>query len=90
MRAMKRLIAIAMMVLLLVAPKMVSAETVSCTSGQYGGAVCGIQTSETVSHTVVETGSGDNQIVKLLISIAGAALVATGLYKMTYKNYFLG
>lgn len=86
---MKKLIVVATL-LLLASAAPVSAESVSCTTGQYGGAVCGIETSESVTHTVVETGAGDNQMVKLLLSIAGAALVATGLYKLTYKSYILG
>jgi hypothetical protein len=66
------------------------AETVTCRSEQYGGAVCGIETSSTVEHKVVETGAADNQIVTLLISLGAAALVASALYKLTYKSYILG
>ncbi len=70
---------------------MVRAESVSCSSQQYGGVVCGASTSTvTVEHLAVETGEGDNQMIKTLGSIAMAALVATALYKLTYKSYILG
>ena len=88
---MKKQIVIATLILLAsVAP--VSAETVrTCLSVYGGGEVCGENTTTTtVTHTVVETGASDNQMINLLLSIAGAAALATGLYKMTYKNYFLG
>jgi len=88
---MKKQIVIATLILLAsVAP--VSAETVrTCSSVYGGGEVCGENTTTTtVTHTVVETGASDNQMINLLLSIAGAAALATGLYKMTYKNYFLG
>jgi len=70
----------------------VSAETVrTCSSVYGGGEVCGETTvNTTVEHKVVETGASDNQMIKLLLSLSGAAIVATGLYKLTYKNYFLG
>lgn len=70
----------------------VRAETVrTCSSVYGGGEVCGETTTNvTVEHKVVETGASDNQILKLILSVAGAAIVATGLYKMTYKIYFLG
>lgn len=68
-----------------------SAETVrTCSSVYGGGEVCGETTTTTVTHTVVETGASDSQMIKLLLSLAGAAALATGLYKLTYKNYLLG
>jgi hypothetical protein len=86
---MKKHIVIATLVLLSsVLP--VKAETVTCRSEQYGGAVCGVETSVTVEHKVVETGASDNQMIKILTSLAGAALVASVLYKLTYKSYILG
>lgn len=88
---MKKQIVIATLILLAsVAPA--SAETVrTCSSVYGGGEVCGENTTTTtVTHTVVETGASDNQMINLLLSLAGAAALATGLYKMTYKNYFLG
>ena len=87
---MKKLIVVATLILLASATP-VKAETVTCSSEQYGGAVCGISTSsETVTHNVVNTGANDSQMFKLLLGIAGAALVATGLYKLTYRFYLLG
>ena len=86
---MKKLIVVATLLIASVAP--VSAETVTCRSEQYGGAVCGIETSSTtIEHKVVETGAGENQMIKLALGIAGAALTATVLYKLTYKSYLLG
>ena len=89
---MKKLIVATTLFALSVLP--VSAETVrTCSSVYGGGEVCGETITETkVSHDIVDTktGAGDNQMINLLLSIAGAALAATGLYKMTYKNYFLG
>lgn len=69
-----------------------SAETVrTCSSVYGGGEVCGESTTTvTVEHKVVETGADDKQMIKVLLSVAGAALVATGLYKLTYKSYILG
>lgn len=69
------------------------AETVrTCSSVYGGGEVCGetTTTTETITHEVVETGLADNQAFRILLSIAGAAALATGLYKLTYKNYILG
>ena len=86
---MKKLIVVATLLIATALPA--RAETVrTCSSVYGGGEVCGETTTTTVTHTVVETGSGDNQMTKLLLSIAGAAALATGLYKLTYKNYFLG
>ncbi len=87
---MKKLIVVTALLLTSVLPA--SAETVRTCSTVYGGGeVCGENTTTTtVTHTVVETGASDNQMINLLLSIAGAAAIATGLYKMTYKNYFLG
>ncbi len=87
---MKKLIVVATLFALTVVPA--HAETVRTCSNIYGaGEVCGETTANTtVEHKVVETGAGDNQMYKLIISLAGAALVATGLYKMTYRTYFLG
>ena len=68
------------------------AETVrTCSSVYGGGEVCGETTTNvTVEHKVVETAASDSQMIKLLLSIAGAAVVATALYKLTYKSYILG
>jgi hypothetical protein len=90
-RHMKKQIVIATLVLLASALP-VKAETVTCRSEQYGGAVCGVETSTTVEHKITEinTGASDNQMIKILTSLAGAALVASVLYKLTYKSYILG
>lgn len=69
------------------------AETVrTCSSIYGGGEFCGetTTTTTTVKHEVVETGANDNEMFTLLGSFALAALVATGLYKLTYKSYILG
>ena len=87
---MKKLIVVATLFAASVLP--VSAETVrTCSSVYGGGEVCGENTTTTtVTHTVVETGANDKQMFTMLVSVAGAALLATGLYKLTYKSYFLG
>jgi hypothetical protein len=87
---MEKLIVVVVLLISSISPA--RAETVrTCSSVYGGGEVCGENTtSTTVTHTVVETGAGDNQMIKMILSLAGAAALATGLYKMTYKNYFLG
>lgn len=87
---MKKAIVIATTLFALTATS-VSAETVrTCSSVYGGGEVCGeTTTTTTVTHEVVETGAS-NDLYKLLGSFALAALVATGLYKLTYKSYILG
>lgn len=87
---MKKLIVIATLFAFSALP--VSAETVrTCSSVYGGGEVCGESTTNvTVEHKVVETAASDSQMIKFLLSIAGAAVVATGLYKLTYKSYILG
>lgn len=87
---MKKLIVVATLLIASALPA--HAETVrTCSSVYGGGEVCGENTtSTTVTHTVVETGAGDNQMIKLALGIAGAALTATVLYKLTYKSYLLG
>lgn len=87
---MKKLIVIATLIAL--STSVVNAETVrTCSSVYGGGEVCGetTTTTTTVTHEVVETGTS-NDLYKLLGSFALAALVATGLYKLTYKSYILG
>lgn len=71
----------------------VRAEDVrTCSSVYGGGEVCGetTTTTTTVTHEVVETGASDSEVFTLIGSFALAALVATGLYKLTYKSYILG
>ncbi|KKU44799.1 MAG: hypothetical protein UX84_C0007G0023 [Microgenomates group bacterium GW2011_GWD1_47_13] len=90
MRHMKRLIALVTLLFALATP--VAAETVrTCSSVYGGGEVCGEATTNvTIEHKVVETGISNEQIFKMLASVAGAALLATVLYKLTYKSYILG
>lgn len=87
---MKKLIVIAS--LILASTGTVRAETVrTCSSVYGGGEVCGeTTTNTTVTHTVVETGVADNQMLKMALGLVGAAVLATGLYKLTYKSYILG
>mgnify|MGYP003511422605 FL=1 len=87
---MKKLIVVTALLIASTLPA--SAETVrTCSSVYGGGEVCGESTvNQTVEHLAVETGEGDNQMIKTLGSIALAALVATALYKLTYKSYILG
>lgn len=87
---MKKLIVIATLIVL--STSQVRAETVrTCSSVYGGGEVCGESTTNvTVEHTVVNTAANDNQLIKILVSVLGAAVVATALYKLTYKSYILG
>lgn len=87
---MKKLIVLATLLIAFSTPA--RAETFRTCSSNYGtGEVCGESTvDQTVEHLAMETGEGDNQMIKTLGSIALAALVATGLYKLTYKSYILG
>ena len=86
----KQIVIASLLTLLSVAPA--SAETVrTCSSVYGGGEVCGeTTTTTTVTHEVVETSASSNEMFSLLGGFALAALVATGLYKMTYKSYILG
>ena len=90
---MKKQIVIATLLTLLSATP-VAAETVrTCSSVYGGGEVCGeTTTTTTVKHDIVQTDTGvnDNEMFKLLGGFALAALVATGLYKLTYKSYIFG
>ncbi len=88
---MKKLIVIATLIAL--STSVVNAETVRTCSSLYGGGeVCGetTTTTTTVKHEVVETSANSNEMFSLLGGFALAALVATGLYKLTYKSYILG
>ena len=88
---MKKLIVIATLIFL-ASTRIAHAETVrTCSSVYGGGEVCGESTTAvTTTHTVVETGASDEQMIKMLLGLAGAAIVATGLYNLTYKSYILG
>lgn len=89
---MKRLIVSVLMLTALVLPGSVTAETVECHSSQYGGATCGVSTSTEVivEHKVVETGADDNQLVAVIAAMGATALIASLLYKLTYRSYILG
>lgn len=88
---MKRLIALTAVVVALSVAPVARAETVSCSTSQYGGAVCGISTTtETrVEHKVVNTGAS-NELAVIIAGLGVTALVATVLYKLTYRSYILG
>lgn len=82
---MKKLIMVAILFALNILP--VHAETVrTCSSVYGGGEVCG----ETTTHEVAATGASDDQMLTIMLGLLGSALVATGLYKLTYKSYILG
>jgi len=86
----KQILSLALASALILAPS-VSAETVECTTSQYGGATCGVSTSDvTVTHEVVEAGIGDWQLSTVIAVLGISALVATGLYKLSYRWYILG
>lgn len=86
---MKRLIAF--VTLLVISATPVSAETVrTCSSVYGGGEVCGETTVTEQKAVIVETAVDDKQVINFLMGIAGAAVVATVLYKLTYRSYILG
>lgn len=89
---MKKLIVVATLLIASVLP--VSAETATTCYSTYGsGEVCGestVNVKEEHNITEVATGANDAQVIKLLLSIAFAATIATGLYKLTYKSYIFG
>ena len=89
---MKRLIALVTTLVVLVSATPAHAETVSTCSSVYGGGeVCGETTTNvTVEHQTVNTAINDNQALMILASVLGAALLATVLYKLTYKLYIFG
>ncbi len=87
---MKNLVtALALVITLVVAPSAL-AESVECTTSQYGGATCGASTSEvTVTHETVGAGIGDWELVNVIAVLGLSAIVATGLYKLSYRWYIL-
>ena len=90
-RHMKRLIAIAAILTALMVPSSAMAETVTCRTEQYGGSICGVETSTstTVEHKY-ETGLSSRQFYTIIGSLLTSAVVASILYKLTYRNYLLG
>jgi putative cell wall-binding protein len=89
---MKRLITVLVALFVIVSVVPAHAETVSTCSSVYGGGeVCGETTTNvTVEHQTVNTAINDNQALMILASVLGAALLATALYKLTYKLYIFG
>ena len=86
---MKRLIAVFAVLSVLFVAQPVHAETVTtCTTVYGGGSVCGETT--TVEHKVVDTAVDPSLFWKVVGIIGGAAIVATVLYKLSYRWYILG
>ena len=85
----KQIISLALASALILAPS-VSAETVEGTTSQYGGATCGVSTStEVVTHETVNAGIGDMQLTSVIMILGLSAIVATSLYKLSYRWYIL-
>lgn len=89
---MKKLIAATALCAALIAVPTVQAETVECPTSQYGGATCGvsISTEVTVTHETVEAGIADWQLWQVIAFAGGTALLASVLYKLTYRLYIFG
>lgn len=89
---MKKIIITSLLALALVmVPSTHAEETVTCSTSQYGGAVCGVSTStETISHEVVDTGIADWSIVQIIAFAGITAVAASLLYKASYRWYILG
>lgn len=90
---MKKLITTSLLVAaLVVVPAVGAEETVTCSTSQYGGAVCGVSTSsETViKHETVDTGIADWSIVQIIAFAGITAVAASLLYKASYRWYILG
>lgn len=86
---MKKLIVLATLLVISATP--VRAETVRTCSTVYGGGeVCGETTTKEEKAVIVDTAIGDNQVINILLGIAGAAVLTTALYKLTYKSYIFG
>jgi len=88
---MKKFVTACVLIAALVMVPGVEAETVECSTGQYGGATCGVSTSETVvEHKTVGAGVADWTIAQVIAVLGVSALSATLLYKLTYRLYILG
>lgn len=87
---MKKLIVIAGMLFALATP--VAAETVKTCSTVYGGGeVCGeTTTTVTVEHKTVNAGINDWELWQVVAGVLGIALVASVLYRLSYRWYILG
>ena len=83
---MKKLIVAAALVGWMVLPPAVYADTVQTCENVYGGGeVCGSSTSP-----VVNTAMPSDQVAELAAGIVALAIVATVLYKISYRWYILG
>lgn len=87
----KQIATLLVLAALVVAPK-AQAVTVDCSAtGQYGGSVCGVTTTEeTVTEHKYDTGIADWQLWQVVAAIGAVAFVSTVLYRATYKLYILG
>lgn len=88
---MKKLITTLLLVTALAVVPTAKAETVTCRTEQYGGSVCGVEisTETKVEHTY-NAGLSSREFYTIIASLLGAAVGATILYKLTYRNYLLG
>lgn len=87
---MKKLIVLVTLLFAVVAPA--SAETVrTCSSVYGGGEVCGETTATvTVEHKTVNAGILDYELWQIVAGVFGVAVLATVLYKLSYRWYIFG
>jgi len=87
---MKKLIVLVTLLFVFAIPA--SAETVrTCSSVYGGGEVCGeTTTTVTVEHQTVNAGIMDYELWQIVASVFGVAVLATALYKLSYRWYILG
>ena len=78
--------------LLFVTAGAVRAETVKTCSTVYGGGeVCGeTTTTVTVEHKTVNAGIMDYELWQVVAGVLGIAVLASVLYKLSYRWYILG
>lgn len=89
---MKKIIAaLSILTVLAIAPA-ARAETVTCETSQYGGAVCGAETSTetTVTHETVDAGIADWSLIEIIAFAGIVGVAATLLYKASYRWYIFG
>jgi hypothetical protein len=89
---MKKLIVTSLLTSALILVPVAHAETVTCSTSQYGGATCGVETTtETVvTHKTVDAGLADWTIGQIALFAGLSAIAATVLYKLTYRSYLFG
>ena len=87
----KLMTAISLLTVLAVVP-VAHAETVTCSSSQYGEAICGAETSTetTVTHETVNAGIADWSLVEIIAFAGIVGVAATLLYKASYRWYIFG